>query len=200
MKRPYIVALVAAFVGLLGMASVTPAQEPDEAQAEMMAAYEAAAAPGPAHEKLAAMAGSYTLTATWWEDPNAPPQHSTSEVKRKMIMGGRYLVEEVGGEMYGQPFSGMGITGYDNTAEKYVTTWLDNMSTGLFIMTGNYDEAGNLVWWGKYTDPVSKATMKMKGVTVVVSDTEERYEMYIVNEDGSEWKTAEMTYQREEGM
>jgi hypothetical protein len=197
MKRPYIAALAAALVGSAGLAGPTAAQEPD-AMAEMMAAYQAAAEPGPAHEKLAAMTGSFTITAKWWQDPNAPPSVSTSNAKRHMIMGGRYLVEEVEGEMYGQPFSGMGITGYDNTAEKYVTTWLDNMSTGLFVMTGDVDDEGNLIWWGKYTDPVSQETMKMKGVTTVVSDTEERYEMYIVNEDGSEWKTAEMTYQKEE--
>jgi hypothetical protein len=197
MKRPYIAALAAAFVGSIGLAGSTAAQEPNEAMAEMMAAYQAAATPGPAHEKLAAMAGSYTLTAKWWQDPDAPPQVSTSAVMRKMIMDGRYLVEEVEGEMYEQPFTGMGITGYDNTTEQYVTTWLDNMSTGLFVMTGNLDDEGKLVWWGEYQDPVTKEAMKMKGVTTAVSDTEERYEMYIVNPDGSEWKTAEMTYQRE---
>jgi hypothetical protein len=176
MKRPYIAALAAAFVGSIGLAGSTAAQEPNEAMAEMMAAYQAAATPGPAHEKLAAMAGSYTLTAKWWQDPDAPPQVSTSAVMRKMIMDGRYLVEEVEGEMYEQPFTGMGITGYDNTTEQYVTTWLDNMSTGLFVMTGNLDDEGKLVWWGEYQDPVTKEAMKMKGVTTAVSDTEERYE------------------------
>ena len=38
--------------------------------------------------------------------------------------------------MMGQPFSGVGIDGYDNLRKKYVTTWIDTMGTGIFSMEG----------------------------------------------------------------
>ncbi len=31
----------------------------------------------------------------------------------------------------GMPFEGMGIDGYDNLAKQYVSTWVDNMGTGI---------------------------------------------------------------------
>ncbi len=42
--------------------------------------------------------------------------------------------------MMNQPFSGIGYTGYDNFNKKYVSFWIDNMSTGMSTMDGKIDK------------------------------------------------------------
>lgn len=113
-----------------------------------------------------------------------------------MIMGGRYLVEELEGQTWEQPFQGMGITGYDNVAQQYMNTWVDNMGTGILVMTRNFNDQGKLVMTGSYEDPYTKKVMKLKGVTTILRSTEQLYEMYFVNEDGSEWKSLGINYKK----
>src|SRR5262245_57964290 len=90
--------------------------EPD--QAAMMAAMEKYATPGENHAHLKALVGSWTATVKFWMAPGAPAQESTATSECKLIMGDRYLQEEVRGSFGGMPFQGMGLTGYDNLKKK----------------------------------------------------------------------------------
>ncbi len=188
-----------ALIGTVLSAAAVPAQEPAKAmeadEAAMMAAYMAAATPGAEHGRLASMTGKYTATVKMWADPSAEPQLSTASVERKMTLGGRYLVEKYDGQMMGQPYKGMGFTAYDNVEQQYVATWMDTMGTGITTMTGNFDAYGKmLTMWGESMDPYTKKSTKMKSITTIVSDTEEVFEMYMIGDDGSEWKMMEFSY------
>ncbi len=188
-----------ALIGTVLSAAPVPAQEPAKAmeadEAAMMAAYMAAATPGAEHGRMASMTGKYTVTTKWWANPSAEPQLSTASVERKMILGGRYMVEKYDGQMMDQPFEGMGITAYDNVEQQYVATWMDTMGTSIFTMTGNFDAYGMvLTMWGEHMDPYTKKSTKMKSITTIVSDTEEVSEMYVIRDDGSEWRMMEFTY------
>ena len=44
------------------------------------------------------------------------------------------------GEMFGQPFEGLQLIGFDNMQQKYVTLWIDNSSTFFFMTTGTRQE------------------------------------------------------------
>ena len=48
-----------------------------------------------------------------------------------MMLGGRVMAERMEAKMAGQPFSGLGMTGYDNTSGQYWSTWSDSMGTGI---------------------------------------------------------------------
>ena len=61
-----------------------------------------------------------------------------------MALGGRFLEERVQSSFMGQPFSGIGYTGYDNVKKKYVSTWMDNMGTMIMVMEGTPDPAGKV--------------------------------------------------------
>ena len=56
-----------------------------------------------------------------------------------MILGDRVMVEEVKSQMMGQPFTGHGMSGYDNVSDKYWATWIDSMSTGVMTSEGTCD-------------------------------------------------------------
>ncbi len=187
-----------ALIGTVLSAAPVSAQEPAKAmeadEAAMMAAYLAAATPGAEHGRLASMTGKYTATVKMWADPSAEPQVSTASVERKMTLGGRYMMERYDGQMMDQPFEGMGMTAYDNVEQHYVATWMDTMGTGITTMTGNFDAYGKvLTMWGESMDPYTKKATKMK-ITTIVTDTGEVSEMYMIGDDGSEWKMMEFTY------
>jgi hypothetical protein len=111
-----------------------------EEQMMMMQKWQEAATPGPQHAMMAESAGTYKLTVKSWYVPGGEPEVSEATAEREMMMGGRYMKETVEGSMgEGQTFKGMGLAGYDNVTGKHWSTWMDNMSTGLSKMTGDYD-------------------------------------------------------------
>ena len=67
----------------------------------IMEVYKKLAVPGPAHKQLASRAGSWSTRNRHWMEPDKPPMESTGACERKMIIEGRYLQEELTGEMMG---------------------------------------------------------------------------------------------------
>jgi hypothetical protein len=106
-----------------------------EQQAQMDAMMKAMT-PGAPHKLLGELAGEWTFTNKMWMDPSAPPTESTGSASYRLIMGGRYLQMEQRGMFAGMPFEGVGTMAFDNVTQKYYLSWIDNMSTGLFVSTG----------------------------------------------------------------
>ncbi|MEO8192100.1 MAG: DUF1579 family protein, partial [Acidobacteriota bacterium] len=102
-----------------------------------------AATPGENHKKLEAFVGTFDVKVKMWEKPGAAPQESAGTSEGKMVLGGRYVHEDFQGTFMGQPFTGMGMTGYDNVQNKFVSTWADTMSTGIMTSTGKANASGN---------------------------------------------------------
>lgn len=183
--------------GVIAAAQVSAQeQEGMPNQDALMAAYAAAAAPGPQHEAMASMAGKYEAKVKSWMDPTAPPIESTGSAEFKMILGGRYLVQHYTGAMMGQRFEGMGITAYDKVQDKVVDAWVDNMGTGILVMKGSFDEAGKVLSSsGSAVDPVTGEEVGYRSVTTMVSDAEHRFEMFMSQGD-QEMQVLEITYTR----
>lgn len=165
---------------------------------EMMAQWMKANQPTEHHKKLEAFAGSWEFTTKSWMDPTAPPSESKGTSESRMIFGGRFLVEDVSGDMMGMPFHGMGITGYDNMNQKYLGFWIDEMMTSFMMSEGTFDASGKvLTMEGTYDDPVMGVKgKKFKGVARVVSPDQHIYEMYDTGPDGKLYKNFEITYTR----
>ncbi|MFN0318517.1 MAG: DUF1579 domain-containing protein, partial [Burkholderiales bacterium] len=102
----------------------------------MMEVWKQLATPGEPHKQLASLAGSWTTKTKEWMEPGKPPTEAAGSVEMKMLLDGRFLQQDFTSEMMGQPYTGMGITGYDNLSKKYVSIWLDTMGTGPFMMEG----------------------------------------------------------------
>lgn len=165
-----------------------------EQQAEMEA-YMKAATPGPQHQALAATAGDYDLKIRNWPDPAGQPMEESGKAKRSMALGGRVLVEDVDSTMMGMPFTGHGMTGYDNVTGKYWSTWTDTMGTGLMLSEGTCDASGKTcTFTGSYNDPVKKTLVKARMTTKWTSPTTEVFEMYGPGKDGKETRMMEITY------
>lgn len=162
---------------------------------EMMAAWQAAMTPGPEHEKLAAMAGTWTFTGTFWMAPGAPPETSTGRAEREMTLGGRVLAERVESELMGQRFEGLGLSGFDRVSGRYWGTWNDNMGTGLMIAEGTCAEDGSCEFTGTWNDPMLGGPKTVR-MTMKSGPDREVHAMYDKAPDGTEFKSMELVYTR----
>lgn len=160
-------------------------------------AWDAYMTPSEAHKMLAAEEGKWNNEMTFWMGPDAPPEKATSTADIKMVMGGRYQESNYTGEMMGMPFEGLATVAYDNAAKEYVSTWIDNMGTGLMVMRGTYDEATKATTLtGSMVDPVSGKEKQYREVYTIVDDNTRKMEMYETAAGGEETKTMEIIMKR----
>ncbi|OGU34211.1 MAG: hypothetical protein A2068_08850 [Ignavibacteria bacterium GWB2_35_6b] len=146
-------------------------------------------APGPEHAMMAKAAGEWKVKTTAWEKPGDEPVVSEGTSKSEMILGGRYFKEEFEGSAWGMPMSGINIMAFDNSTKEYVSTWVDNMGTGITMSKGKWDdEAKAIVMWGSMVDPTTGGEMKYKSVIKTIDDNNNVFEMYMI-QDGQEFKT-----------
>lgn len=163
----------------------------------MMEVYQKLAVPGAHHKALASRAGAWETRNRYWMEPDKPPMESTGACERKMLLDGRYLQEDFTGEMMGSPFTGIGITGYDNYARKYVTAWMDSMSTGIYLFEGTAGEDGRTITLESHFDDPVKGPMKLPCVVKLVDDNTEVFEMYMTDKNGNE-ERCETVYTRKQ--
>jgi hypothetical protein len=185
---------VAMFVAVPAAAQEAEAAAGHDPEQEMMQKWAEYATPGEAHERLAKHAGEWDYTMKWWMAPDAPPEESSGTMSASMSMDGRYLIEDWEGTAMGQPFKGHAITGYDNFNQEYVSTWIDNMSTGIMVSSGNIDPAQDaLVTTGTFDDIMTGEKDKtMRGVSKLLDENTLHVEMYVPGPDGQEFKTGEI--------
>ncbi|HEV9037000.1 MAG TPA: DUF1579 domain-containing protein [Puia sp.] len=181
---------------LLALAAISLSQPSHAQSSDDMKAMMAYSTPGDSHKMLAKMAGTWSATVTFWMPGNATPMTSTATAVNEMILGGRYLQSKNSGNMMGQPFEGIGVTGYDNAKKVYLATWIDNFGTGIMTMTGSWDEASKaIVFTGTEVDPASGKDYPIRQVVRNPDDNTQVMEMYATM-GGKEIKTMEIKYVR----
>lgn len=175
--------------------SSTTISMPDSAT--MMKNWQAYMTPGEVHKMMASWSGAWNEEVSTWMSPDAPASKSTGVATNKMILGGRYQVTEHKGSMMGQPFEGMGTMGYDNIKKVFVSTWEDNMGTGIMSMEGPWDAATkSATLKGKVVDPTMQKEVDVKEVFKVIDDNTQILEMYGAGPDGKEMKMMEIKFTR----
>lgn len=166
--------------------------------AMMDKAWKESMALGEPHKMLAKSDGTWDGEVTMWMADGAPPMTSKSTSVNTMIFGGLYQQSKHTGNMMGAPFEGMSTTAYDNTTKEYVSTWIDNMGTGILIMRGNWDDATKSInMSGKMMNPANGLECSMREVFKVIDDDHQVMEMYGPDPaTGKEYKNMEIKYTR----
>ncbi|WP_299336231.1 DUF1579 domain-containing protein [uncultured Psychroserpens sp.] len=163
---------------------------------EEMKAWQANMTPGKYHKWLASFDGEWTGEMKMWTDPSQEPVISKLSTKNEMIMNGLYQRSTHSGDMMGMPFKGEGMAGYDNSKKKFVTTWIDNMGSGIMTMEGVMDDTGEvMISKGTMTDPITGQSIKVKQTLKFISKDKHHFEMFMIV-GGDEMKTMEITYYR----
>ena len=175
-------------------APAAPAMSAEE-QAKM-AEMQKRMTPGAEQKVLEAMAGKWTYKGTFWM-PDGKSQESNGTAMSEMIYGGRFLKETVTGTWMGQPFEGVGITGYDNVKGEYTSIWYDNMATGIMVSSGLFDAATKtLKLGGTVSCPMTGIKdMPMRSETVITDNNTHTMTSYGTM-DGKESKGMELVSTR----
>ncbi len=172
-------------------------ENPMDPQA-IMELWKQAATPGEPHKLFATLAGSWTTTTKEWMEPGKPPTESTGTAEMKMLLDGRFLYQEYNSQMMGQPFSGVGIDGYDNMTKKYVTAWVDTMGTGIFLMEGTASADGKTITLkGSHPEP-GGGKMLHRAVWKIIDQNNQTFDMYGTHHGQKEMKVLEIIYTRKE--
>ena len=181
-------------VALIAGSTAAFAQHDQDPEA-MMKAYMAAAKPGDQHKMLSSMEGTWDYVMHSYDDP-ANPMETKGKAVMSMVMGGRYLMQDTEATMMGMPFSGQGITGYNNVTGMYESVWYDNMSTGISKFVGSAD-GKTITMTGEHHDPLTKTSNPVKTVSTLVSQDKHTFTWYMVM-GGQEIKAFEIEYTRSE--
>lgn len=168
-------------------------------QVEMMKKWKAVSTPADAHKKLDDLAGTWDVESKFWSNgPDKPPTVTKGSATYTWVLGGRFLRQEMNGEMMGMPFEGVGYTGYDIYNKKYLEFWIDNTSTAMFTMSGYFDQTGKvLTFYGTMDEWMTGENGKpVKYVTRILGKDKNIFEIYDLTIGSAGTKMAEMTYTR----
>jgi len=167
-------------------------QEAQQIDPKMMEVYMKMMALNENHEFLKNFVGEWEVTTTAWMQPGAEPVASQNKAEAKLILGGRFLMVDFKGSMFGQSFEGIQIIGYDNYQKKFNSFWIDSSSTGFYLTKGSREKDKNvIIETGLWPDPVSGTDMEVRTITTLVSKDEYVFEMIMILPDGTEFKSME---------
>jgi Protein of unknown function (DUF1579) len=165
--------------------------------ATMAKNWQAYMTPGDIHKMMAKWNGTWNSDITMWMQPGAPEQKSKGTVVNKMIFNGLYEESNHTGNMMGMPFNGKSTMGYDVHKKEFVSTWIDNMGSGIMVLRGPWDEATKtMTLKGKTTDPGTTAEMEVRETFKIIDDNTQEMEMFMLMPDGKEFKTMNIVFTR----
>jgi hypothetical protein len=158
------------------------------------------------HKLLANLAGTWSYKVKFWmnPDPKAPPSESSGTSVTKATMGGRYFVTDVtgmmkmpgaDGKMKDVPFKGMSLDAYDNAKQKFTSSWIDNMGTGIMASEGTYDPATKTFTYNAEMEVIPGMKQKVQEMIKIVDKDHHTFEYY-EDRGGQEAKTMEINYTR----
>ncbi|WP_425615405.1 DUF1579 domain-containing protein [Anatilimnocola sp. NA78] len=202
-KNWLVVALVAG-VSLTAVSGISLAQEKKEQPQlpaelklppgwtlEDMQKCMAAGTPGKMQAHLAKGVGTWNGKTTMWMFPEAPAMKADCVSTVSPIMDGRFIKVEMKGEFPGMgPYSGLGTYGYDNVGEKFVSTWIDNHSTGIMNGEGDISADGKtLTWKYKYNCPLTQKPTAMREVETITGANTKTLESFMTDpKSGKEFR------------
>lgn len=175
--------------------STTPETPPMDSAA-MAKAWQDFATPGEMHKWMASHEGTWEAEVSSYMSGPVPTKSKATEVV-KMTMNGLYQEGNLSGTMMGMPFVGKSILAYDNAKKQFVLMWIDNMGSGILMMTGQYDAATKtLNFNGTQTDPTTGKDAKVRQEQKFIDDNTYALTMYGDGPDGKEAKFMDGTFKR----
>lgn len=153
--------------------------------------------PGEPHKMLALENGIWNEEMTMWMEPGGEPMKNTMTADSKMIYGDRFQETTHKGDFMGMPFEGKSTLAFNNASQEFTSTWIDNMSTGIMVLTGKYDEATKTInFSGTAVDPITKKEKAVRETYTIVDDNTRKMEMFDVDYSGKEFKNMEILMTR----
>ena len=149
------------------------------------------------HKMLAKANGTWSGEISMWMADGGPEMKSTGTTVTKSLYNGLYQQTNHTGDMMGMPFEGMSIMGYDNMKKEFFSSWIDNMGSGIMMMTGQWDQASKKITLTGSTRCMNGQDAEMKEIFTMVDDDHQLLEMYGPDpKTGKQYKNMEIRYTR----
>lgn len=178
----------------IAVAQETKQGDMPEMSPEEMAVWQAmekAGTPGPNHEVLNSMVGTWRAEYSFRMTPKAEMMTSNGTVKREWILNKHYVEEKVEASGVGdETFHGLGYIGYNNVEGVYEVVWMDNMSTMIMKETGTYDAAAKKMYFkGMHKDPVTGSQVSTRSEVDLSNPDRQIFDGWTTGPDGKEYKS-----------
>ena len=188
--------LIAALALALALAAPLGAQDAEKEKA-MMQAWQKAATPGEGQKRLEPLVGTFDAKMRSTIDPSKPPEDSVGVSTNTWVLGGRYVEQEFDGEFMGEPYRGIGYTGYDNVQKKYVSVWMDTAGTGMMFLTSAADKSGKIISGSaRIWDPLSEKPLPVESKIIVTDKDHYSFELWGKAPNGKLMKLIDIQYTR----
>jgi hypothetical protein len=167
---------------------------------EMMKQWEKIKAPGPQHELLKSLQGTWVGTGSWTE--MGMTSSFTEEATSKLVFGGRFVQTESTMTTEAPPpigkmtMTSLMLTGFDNVKQKYTMAMAGDWSTSIGTAEGTYDAATKTLTMTGIEVMAPGKERKFRMVQKFTSADTWTFEMYFTGPDGKEAKAGEATYKR----
>lgn len=179
-----------------GAVAKTDAEATPVDTAAMNKAWAAYMEPGKVHQMLAKADGKWDAEISFYASPGQPLVVNKAVCENKMILGGRYQQSIYKGVIDNMPFEGQGTLAFDNSKKVFISTWIDNMGTGVMQLEGTFDESTNtLNMKGRATDAVTGKDIRVRETMKQLDADTQQMEMFDTK-DGKETKTMSILLKR----
>jgi hypothetical protein len=100
--------------------------------------------PTPEHGWLQKFTGVWKTESKGTMGPDQPPMQCSGTMTSRKL-GEFWIVNEMKGEISGDPMTAIQTIGYDESKKKYVGTWVDSMTAFMWDYEGSVDSSGNVL-------------------------------------------------------
>ena len=133
---------------------------------------------------------------TIWPAASGPePTQTTGEAEGEWVLGGRFVRQVTHGEIYDEPYEGLGYVGYDRDLEEYTYIMMDSRGTSTMTSYGDYDADTNSI---TLEGDFMQAGLKLPFKVVLKLDSKDAYTMEVWRPGVYDilYKTYEVAYSR----
>lgn len=150
-----------------------------------------------AHEIFARLAGEWQgMTKTYFE-PNKLADESMTRATFRLLLDGRFVMQEYEGTLMGEKMQGIAIYGNHLQTGLYQRIWIDNvhMGTGMMLSEGSAIENGINVL-GSYGAPDGRQTWGWRTQLEIIDSNTIVVTAFNISPEGQEATAIETRYQR----
>jgi hypothetical protein len=139
---------------------------------ELRKRMEEMAQPRAEHELLAPLVGRFRFRAYVRLSPDDNPESAHGVAEARWILGRRFVQQEIRGRRATRSFEGRLILGFDNYAERYVGSWLDENDSGITTISAPRSEDGRtLRLTVELNDPRFEGRRRREGELLIEDET-----------------------------
>ncbi len=154
--------------------------------------------PVPEHGVLRQLEGDWEQQVKWRMGPDKPWTTSVSECENEMVFDGRFLRQEIESKDDGMKYNAVAYLGYDTYHNKYVATWLDNMTTMINRSEGSYDPASRtFTFHGTVPDFETGRNRHFRSTLTIHHKDAMTEQMFEPDTQGVEYLSFEIHYKRD---